>query len=201
VNFDVSFFFLKYNDRIGSIQKVDSTTYQIYRYRTNISDSRNYGLECFAEADLFKLIAGKERKLGISVFGNYSFITAEYINSKEPSVKNGNRVELVPKQILRTGMTIAFKEFKLTYQYAYTSEQFTEATNAKRTNSAVDGLIPAYSVTDLSLGYTYKWMSLSTGINNLLNHSYFTRRADGYPGPGIIPADPRSLYLTLQIKL
>lgn len=201
VNFDVSLFFLKYNDRIGSIQKVDSTTYQIYRYRTNVSDSRNYGIESFVEADLFKLIAGKNRKLGISVFANFSFITAEYINSKEPSVKNGNRVELVPEKILRTGVTISYKDFKLTYQYAYTSEQFTEATNAKLTSSAVDGLIPAYSVMDLSLSYTYKWVSLSTGVNNLLDSYYFTRRADGYPGPGIIPSDGRSLYVTLGVKL
>jgi Fe(3+) dicitrate transport protein len=201
VNFDLSFFLLKYNDRIGSIQKVDSITYQIYRYRTNVSDSRNYGIESFIEADLFKLIAGRDRKLGISVFANYSFITAEYINSQEPSVKDGNRVELVPEQIIRTGLTVSFKGIRLTGQYAYTSEQFTEATNATLTTSAVDGLIPAYSVMDLSLGYTYKWFSLSTGINNLLNNYYFTRRADGYPGPGIIPSDARSFYITLGIKL
>jgi Fe(3+) dicitrate transport protein len=201
LNFDLSFFFLKYNDRIGSIQKVDSSTYQIYRFRTNVSDSRNYGLESFAELDVFRLIAGKDRKLGISVFGNYSFITAEYIDSKEPSVKDGNRVELVPQNILRTGLTLSFKDLKLTYQYAYTSEQFTEATNAKQTSTAVDGLIPAYSVMDLSASYTYKWFSLSTGVNNLLNTSYFTRRADGYPGPGIIPADGRSFYVTLGIKI
>jgi Fe(3+) dicitrate transport protein len=201
VNFDISLFFLKYNDRIGSIQKVDSATFQIYRYRTNVSDSRNYGLESFVEVDLFRLFAGKERKLGISVFANYSFITAEYINSKEPSVKNGNKVELVPEQILRTGINISFKEFKLTCQYAYTSEQFTEASNARTTSSSVDGLIPSYSVMDLSVSYSYKWASLSAGINNLLNNSYFTRRADGYPGPGIIPADARSFYVTLGIKI
>lgn len=201
VNFDISFFFLKYNDRIGSIQKVDSSTYQIYRYRTNVSDSRNYGIESFIEADLFKLIAGKERKLGISVFANFSFINAEYIDSEEPSVKDGNRVELVPEQILRTGLTVSFKDIKITYQYAYTSEQYTEATNAKLTGSAVDGLIPAYSVMDISLGYTFKWISFSTGVNNLLDNRYFTRRADGYPGPGIIPSDGRSIYFTLGIKL
>ena len=31
--------------------------------------------------------------------------------------------------------------------------------------------------------------------------SYFTRRATGYPGPGIIPSEPRTFYTTLQIKL
>jgi Fe(3+) dicitrate transport protein len=30
---------------------------------------------------------------------------------------------------------------------------------------------------------------------------YFTRRADSYPGPGIIPADGRAAYVTPQVKL
>lgn len=200
-NFDVSLFYLKYNNRIGSIQKVDTVTYQVYRYRTNVSDSRNTGLESFVELDVFRLIAGRERKLGISLFLNYAFIDAEYINSKEPSVKSGNKVELVPEHILRTGITVAYKKIKVTYQYAFTSEQYTEATNAIHTPSAVDGLIPAYSVMDLSLSYSYKWVSLSAGINNLSDKRYFTRRADGYPGPGIIPSDARSFYITFGLKL
>jgi Fe(3+) dicitrate transport protein len=199
--FDVSFFYLRYNQRIGSIQKVDTTTYQIYRYRTNISDSRNIGVETFVELDVYKLFAGKDKKLGIAVFSNYSYINAQYINSKEPAVKNGNLVEYVPQHIFRTGINLTYKKFKVTYQYAFTSEQYTEATNAISTPSAVDGLIPSYSVMDFSIGYTYKWVSLSGNINNLANTMYFTRRADGYPGPGIIPSDGRSFFITLQVKL
>jgi Fe(3+) dicitrate transport protein len=30
---------------------------------------------------------------------------------------------------------------------------------------------------------------------------YFTRRATGYPGPGILPSDGRSYFMTLQIKI
>jgi Fe(3+) dicitrate transport protein len=200
-NFDVSCFYLKYNDRIGAIQKVDNISYQIIRYRTNVSDSRNMGLESFAELDVFKLFSKKNVNTGISLFGNYSFINAEYINSKEPSVKDGNKVELVPQQILRAGITFSYKSFKCTYQYAYTAEQFTEATNAIKTTSAVDGLIPSYRVMDLSLSYSYKILMLTTGVNNLANSMYFTRRADGYPGPGIIPSDGRSYFVTLQVKI
>jgi len=199
INFDISLFYLKYKDRIGSIQKKD--IYEVYRYRTNISDSRNIGLESFVELDVFKLIAGKDRKLGISIFSNYSYIDARYINSTEPSVKSGNLVEYAPAHILKTGITTSYKGFKITYQYAYTSEQYTEATNTKFTSDAVDGLIPSYNISDLSLSYTYRWFSLFTGINNLTNNMYFTRRADGYPGPGIIPSDGRSFYVTLQVKI
>jgi Fe(3+) dicitrate transport protein len=200
LNFDVSLFYLKYNNRIGSILLVDTFSYQPYRYRTNISDSRNIGLEAFAEVDLFKLIAGSKRKLGISVFGNFSLIDARYIDSKQESYEN-NEAEFVPKIILRTGLSVSYKKIKLTFQYAKTGEQYTDATNAVYTSNAVTGLIPSYYVMDLALSYSYKWLSVATGINNLTDNMYFTRRADGYPGPGIIPSDGRSYYITLGIKI
>jgi len=43
-------------------------------------------------------------------------------------------------------------------------------------------------------------LTLYTGVNNLANRKYFTRRADGYPGPGIIPADRRGFYVTVEGK-
>jgi len=43
-------------------------------------------------------------------------------------------------------------------------------------------------------------MKLEAGVNNLLDNKFFTRRATGYPGPGIIPSIPRNWYLTLQFK-
>jgi len=42
---------------------------------------------------------------------------------------------------------------------------------------------------------------LEASVNNLGNAMYFTRRATGYPGPGILPSDGRSFFLTLQIKI
>ncbi|MFT5077301.1 MAG: Fe(3+) dicitrate transport protein, partial [Flavobacteriaceae bacterium] len=41
---------------------------------------------------------------------------------------------------------------------------------------------------------------LEAGINNVLDNYYFTRRATGYPGPGIIPSANRNFYMTLQMK-
>jgi Fe(3+) dicitrate transport protein len=199
--FDVSLFYLKYDKRIGSIQKVETLTFQIYRYRTNLSDSRNAGIETFAELDVLKLFKTKTNHFSASFFVNYTFLNAQYLNSNEPAVKNGNRVEYTPEHILRSGINLGYKKIKATCQYAYTSSQYSEATNAISTVSAVDGLIPAYSVMDLSLSYSFKWFMLSTSVNNLTNASYFTRRADGYPGPGIIPSDGRSYFVTLQVKL
>jgi Fe(3+) dicitrate transport protein len=42
---------------------------------------------------------------------------------------------------------------------------------------------------------------LATGVNNIADRAYFTRRATGYPGPGIIPSEGRSFYVTLSLTL
>ncbi len=196
--FDITGFLLKYNNRIGTILQVDSNTFQIIRYRTNVSDSRNIGVEAFAEVDWIKLVK-KTSKHKVSTFVNTSLINATYISSSQNGFNN-KLVEYVPKTIIRTGLTYAFKKLSITCQYAYTSQQFSDATNAKETPTAIYGIIPSYSVVDVSASYTYKFLSISAGVNNVLNSSYFTRRAEGYPGPGIIPADPLNGYLTLGFK-
>ncbi|MEX0599665.1 MAG: hypothetical protein WD205_03410 [Rhodothermales bacterium] len=54
---------------------------------------------------------------------------------------------------------------------------------------------------DLSASYAFDRYRVDIGVNNLTDHHYFTRRATGYPGPGIIPADGRSVYVTVGITL
>jgi Fe(3+) dicitrate transport protein len=200
LNYDISLFMIRYNDRIGSILISDTVSYIPYRFRTNISDSRNAGLETFVEADLWKLIWGSEAKTQLSLFSNFSWIDARYINSIETAYNN-RKVELVPNVILKTGLNFKRNSLSLSYQFSYVSSQYTDASNAEFTSNAVNGIIPAYTVMDLSSEYSYKNFTLAAGVNNLSNNMYFTRRADGYPGPGIIPSDGRSFYLTLQLKL
>ncbi len=196
---DFSVYYLRYNNRIGTILQQDSSTYVLYRYRTNISDSRNIGAECFAEIDLFKLF-NKEAKHQLSYFVNASYTDARYVDSKESAYKN-KLVEFVPQTILRSGLTYKYKEFSTTVQGAYTAEQFSDATNSKFSTNAITGIIPAYTICDLSAQYTLKMFNVSAGINNFTNQTYFTRRAEGYPGPGILPSDPLNFYVTLQVKL
>ncbi|HET6245233.1 MAG TPA: TonB-dependent receptor [Bacteroidia bacterium] len=200
LHYDVSIFYLKYNDRIGSIQKLDSTTYTIYRLRTNVADSRNTGIEAFAEADIWKIARKKDTKIKLSVFSNISLINARYMDTEEKAYE-GKKVEFVPDYMLKTGLNFRRNNLKISTQYAYTSSQFTDATNAEFTTNAVNGIVPAYYVIDISAEYSRKFWSLASGINNVTNNMYFTRRAEGYPGPGIIPSDGRSFYVTLQIKI
>ena len=199
INYDVSAFLLAYNDRIGLIAKKDDRLFNVYQFRTNVSDSRSYGIESFVEVEVLKL-AGIKSKHGLSIFSNLSIMDARYINS-ESSAVDGNEVELVAPIIFKGGVSYSYEDFKLNYQYSYTAEHFTDATNSVSTPTAVNGLIPAYSIMDLSTSYAFKkYLSVFTGVNNLLDSRYFTRRASGYPGPGIIPAEPRNFYATLQVK-
>ena len=197
LSYDVSLFYLFYKDRIGVLLKTDENLFNTYRYRTNVSDSRNSGIETFIEVDIWKLLRGSEEKKQLSIFSNISHINAKYINSNETSIEDKN-VELVPDWNIKTGVTFKENNFSVSYQFSYTGDQFTDATNAKFTSNAVNGLIPAYRVMDLTITYKIKKMSVSTGINNLLNNIYFTRRAAAYPGPGIIPAEGRSFFISLK---
>jgi Fe(3+) dicitrate transport protein len=198
--YDLSLFTIYYANRIGIIQ-IDTFGINA-QYTTNISASRNLGVESFGEVDIWKLIKGNNAKMKLSIFSNLSFIDARYINSQNTSIEN-KKVELVPPVIFRSGITLRKDNFSATYQYSYTAKQFGDATDAPTpSNNGINGPIPSYYVMDLSADYKLsKVFLLSATINNLSNHMYFTRRADSYPGPGIIPADPRSFYVTLQVKL
>ncbi len=195
--FDINAFYIQYNNRIGTTLKVDSFTYQILRYRTNIGNSSNQGVEAFAELDWIRLF-NKKAKHKLSTFANLSFINAFYRSSQ--SAFNGKRVEYVPQFIIRSGFSYTIKNFGLTLQYSHTTEQYSEATNAETSPSGLYGKIPAYSIVDFSLHQNWKKFTLNAGINNALNASYFTRRTEGYPGPGIIPADPMNVYLTFGFR-
>jgi len=197
--YDLSIFYLRYNGRIGSIFTKDADN-MLYRLRTNVADSRNIGFESLIEADFLRLLSQGQSKYKLSLFTNFALINAKYINAKEAAIQ-GKKVEFVPPLLFRTGISFGDKRFNLALQYSYVAKQYSDATNTELTPTAVDGAVPAYQVMDFNASYRWKWFTLSGSINNLLDEKYFTRRADGYPGPGILPSDPRGYYMTLQFKL
>lgn len=104
----------------------------------------------------------------------------------------------MPLVTVRAGTTMQHGSLRATLQYFYIGAQFTDATNTVRaTSNAVSGVVPAYSVADISVTYSWRWARVEAGVGNLTNNFYFTRRAKSYPGPGVIPAEVRSVYLTL----
>lgn len=196
---DASVFYLKYNDRIGSIFTRDSN-YMTYRLRTNVADSRNLGVELLLEGDILKAITKARSKYRLNIYTNLSLIDARYVNTKNTAFAD-KLVENVPPVLFRTGVSFGNPRFNVTYQFSYQGRQYSDATNTELTPTAVDGAIPSFSVMDLSLSYNWRKFTFYTGTNNLTDTKYFSRRADGYPGPGILPADPRNFYCTVQYKL
>ncbi len=198
VNFDASFFHLAYNNRIGFVQKLfdDGNT---KAYRTNTGDAKIFGLETLIDLNLKKIV-GMNSKYIFNTFFNFSLIQSEYTRSNEPGVK-GNEVEFVPKYNFKYGLKFGYKNFTSYLQYSYLSRQFSDSSNSEDSNlSGVIGSIPSYDILDFSVNYKLGKFKFETGINNVLNNYYFTRRATGYPGPGIIPSPPRNYYFTLQFK-
>ena len=198
VNFDASFFHLAYNNRIGFVQKLFEDG-NLKAYRTNTGDAKIYGLESLIDLNLKKIV-GMNSKYIFNSFFNFSFIQSEYTSSNEPGVE-GNEVEFVPKYNFKYGLKFGYKNFTSYLQYSYLSRQFSDSSNSIESNlSGVIGEIPAYNILDISLNYKLGRFKFESGVNNLLNNYYFTRRATGYPGPGIIPSPPRNYYFTLQYK-
>ena len=199
VSYDLGVFGLFYNGRIGFVQKGLSDG-RVISERGNVGDAVLYGVESLFDFNLKKII-GLNNKYSLNYFINSSFINSEYTASEQSGVK-GNKVEFVPDVNIKTGLKFGYKNLLGNIQYTYLSQQFTDATNSQSANiSGVIGEIPSYDILDVSLSYAYKRFKLETGINNLLDNKYFTRRATGYPGPGIIPSAPRNWYATLQIKI
>lgn len=199
-NYDVSLFYLNYNNRIGEVQFYDESN-RVLRLRTNVGQAVIMGLESYAEGDFLRMLNPENKDISGVIFGNLAIIKSDYRRSEIPGVQ-GNQVEFVPKINLKSGIRLGYKKLKGSLQFTYLSDQFSDATNAQDGGiSSVVGIIPAYKILDLSLSYEWKKIKLESSINNLSNEMYFTRRATGYPGPGILPSDGRGYYLTLQVKL
>lgn len=199
-SYDISGFYLSYNNRIGEIQTYDNLN-RIIRQRGNIGKAIIQGIEAYGEIDAIGFLTNNAGKLKGEIFGNIAFITSEYVRSENSEVV-GREVEFVPAINLKSGVRIGFNDFKASLQYMYVGSQFTDASNARDGGVAeVTGEIPAYSVIDFSSSYQYKRFKVEATINNVANTMYFTRRATGYPGPGILPSDGRGLYLTLQVRI
>lgn len=213
LSYDVSAFSLLYDNRLGEILKSETQTNalgeevetgSIVRFRGNIGTAFMYGLESFANWSVKETFFSASDKLKLNYFMNLALTNSEYLSSEETNVE-GNKVEFIPDVNLKTGLNFGYGNILGSLQYTYLSSQFTDATNALQdvndNQRGIEGEIPAYDILDFSLSYVYKNWKLETGINNVLDNSYFTRRATGYPGPGIIPSEPRTFYATLQFKL
>lgn len=197
LQFDISGFYLQYDNRIGTITPAGAS----YRFITNVGSSTSKGFEGYVEFNPLRAFT-KTKTADLILFGSYGYTNARYSSDHKEADIKGKRVENSPEDIFRGGISTGYKNFLLTGQYSYTGSVFNDANNTVAPSSnGQNGLIPSYSVVDLTATYKFsKRINIKTGINNLLDERYFTRRAGGYPGPGVLPADGRSFFISIGAK-
>lgn len=210
LSYDLGAFGLLYDNRLGEVLRAETRetatgaiveTGRVIRFRGNIGSALMLGMEGLVDVNIQRLLFPEALQWKADAFVNLALTQSEYLESEIAGVE-GSEVEFVPFINLKTGFTCGYQNLIISTQFTHLSEQYTDATNAEQlvndNQSGIQGAIPAYQIMDLSGSYSWKAFKLEAGLNNLLNEFYFTQRATGYPGPGIIPSAPRSWYVGLE---
>ncbi len=209
--FDAGVFYMQYNNRIGLLvqQNADGS---FYNYRTNVGNSYSKGVETLMEFNPVKAFSHNLKYGSVSLFVSAGYIDARYddysLTTRQGSQLvttnyQNKKVENAPEWIVRYGVNYFYKGLTATMQWSYVDDAFSDAVNTvSPTANGLNGLMPSYQVGDLSVNYKFmERYNVRAGLNNMSDASYFTRRAGGYPGPGLMPADGRNFYISLGLKL
>lgn len=202
LNYDLSFFQVAYNNRVGHLILSDAQQ-QTYVFKTNTGNSRTNGLELYVEYGLI------EREwLGLSLFTSTSYFDAEYLEGElrdgdDNRNITGNRLETVPQWMSRNGLQIMYKGFSGIAQFSYVDKSYSDAFNTLvPSENGAKGVVPGYAIIDWNMSYRFMpSLLLKVGINNIANKQYFTKRPSGYPGAGVWSSDGRNINVTVGIKL
>lgn len=201
LQFDVSTFYLQYNNRVGTISYAATPTTPAYRLITNVGASTSKGFEGMVSIEPIKAFV-QNSGIELSLFASYSYTDARYSGDFKATNTKGKKVENAPVNILRSGISAGYKDFLLSTQVSYVGSAFSDANNTPVPSlNAQVGPIPSYTITDLTVSYKInKNINIKSGINNLFDKAYFTRRAGGYPGPGALPGDGRTFFVSIGAK-
>ncbi|MET0245062.1 MAG: TonB-dependent receptor [Flavitalea sp.] len=203
LSFDVTGYLLQYNNRFGTLALTDDNG-NLYTYRTNIGDSRTFGLEM--------LIQGNWKfgeNVALNVYTSTSLMNARYVSGQLKSGNDnvdikGNKVESAPDVISRSGATFRAGRFTIGALYSYTAKTFADALNTVTPPAATGatGIVPSYGIIDLNaMVRISNALELRLNLNNLADKQYFTKRPMFYPGPGVWPSEGRNMNMSLAIKL
>lgn len=196
INFDVNVFLLLIDGRIGEVAMTDDAGND-YLFRTNTGNSRNAGAEWFVDFHPLKYANRYLRTGDISLFVSGSYIDAVYT----AGANEGKRVEYAPEWNVRSGLGYRHKWLAATLSWNYMGEVFTDAKNSAANAAATVGPLAAYQLLDFGCTITLpKNLTVKAAVNNIADVRYATRRASGYPGPGIIPGEGRSFVLGLTMN-
>ena len=211
LNFDVGYFYINYNDRIGTLTLLNAAN-RPYQLRTNLGRSVSQGVEAYVEFDPVVAFAKRSKVGYLSLFASVGYTDARYRSLRTSSVVNGQvtetnlgdrQVENAPQFTGRFGANYTYKTLTVTALVNRVGRAYSDANNTEMpTANGQTGVIPAYQVADVSASWrVQKKYVIRAGLNNLTDARYFTRRAGGYPGPGILPAEGRTGYVSVGLRL
>jgi Fe(3+) dicitrate transport protein len=207
--FDINGFYLFYGNRIGQLTLKNQSGGN-YLFTTNVGDAVIKGVEAYFSVSFARMLTAASTGNSFykfHLFNSFSYTHARYqnaiVNKFGTNVNlKGNAVEGVPTWINRTGLGWQHHSFTAVLDFTYVGKSFSDANNTVFNPTGATGVVPAYHLWDLSLSWRFaRLYSISGGINNLADADYFTRRINMYPGPGILPGDGRTFYISFGVKL
>lgn len=185
--FDASVFRTVYDNFFGTVTVGSNTQ------RQNVGTAVYQGADLAGEADLLRLAQVKPKLGSVSVYGNVSWLDAEF----EEGPNKGLEPAYAPAYLARAGLVYRWpNRAKIALLGTFVEDHYWADNN----QAGGTGLtaIPAYTVWDLTaeLNGVKDTLKLFGGINNLLDETYFSRvRSDG-----IEPAVGRNYYAGVRLK-
>lgn len=201
LTYDVNYFIVQYNNRIGNQVLTDDTGKQ-YALKTNIGNSVTHGAEILIDVKM-----AETDDYFISLFTSTSYFKGYYT---EGLIRNGSdnldltnkTLEGLPEWISRNGLQMAYKKFSSVILYSYVAQSFSDPLNTVSPDpSGARGIIPSYRILDINFSYKlFSNLLLRFGVNNVLDEQYFTKRPTNYPGQGIWNSDGRGFIVSVGLK-
>ncbi len=195
LNFDLSLFHMHVKNDIGIIEQTEDTS--TYQFETNTGADDHNGIEAYIEFNILGGIIPDDEFGKVGVYNSFAYLDARYVSGEY----DGNYVPYAPKYTNRMGIDYSFKAFSMNTQYSYSASSYSDPADTKFSTDGLVGIIPSYSVVDVSAAYKISKYEFRLGVNNLTNAIYFTMRTDEYPGPGIIPSIGRMVYAGISERL
>lgn len=167
--------------------------------RSNSGRARYYGWETSAEVNLTRLYddragsAYADRWGSFSLFGNVSFLNAEFVSGRH----DGNTPAYAPDHMIKTGAVYRWQDrAKVSLTGVLLDDHFWQDSNTA--GNVGTEKVAAYAVWDLALeANVYRDnVSLLAGINNLFDEDYYSR----VRGDGIEVTQERNYYVGARLS-
>lgn len=162
MNWDVSVFYLRYENKIGKVDDVVQ----------NVGASTHQGFDVATEFKLSELVKSLKPMGSFNLYANIEVLDAKFTQG---SLKD-KTPQYAPKTLTRAGLIYSKEQtFKAALMGVFVGSHYADDGNSD------DFEIPSYTVFDLTADWNFhKNWEAHVGINNLLDEEYYSRvRSDG----------------------